>query len=368
MSQFEQLKKATAELGDAVVDPAAWPRIMDAICRAARTTGAVLLQSDARTPDIPRTEAVGKLAEIYFKEGWHERDVRGQRGIPRLLDGETVFTDQDLFTPVELRGMSYYNDFIIPNRFQWFAAIGFWAGKALWALALQRTPREGAFGAEDKRVLAQISGRLTEAATLSTLVSRSVLTATTNALNLVGQPALLLDHFGCVLDHNASADRMFDAEVKICNRRLWVSDARARAAIDQFIDRLRTNPDDSALCVAPIIARRVGKFPLVIRVRPIEAAARSPFLGARALLILTDLAKRDVHDSKLIADTFNLTPAEAQIAVLVGSGLTPNDAADQVGVSKETARSQLKAVFHKTGARRQAELVALLASFRGTAI
>jgi DNA-binding CsgD family transcriptional regulator len=364
LSKRDRLVKATAGLGDVVLDPAAWPRVMDDICGAMGSTGAALLQSDVRTGDLPHTASLGELVGNYFKDGWHERDVRGQRGIPRILAGETVFMDQELFMPDELRRMSYYNDFIIPNRFQWFAAVGFWAGNALWALSIQRTPREGPFGTDDKRVLAQISGRLTEAATLSTLVSRSVLTATTNGLNLVGQPALLLDHFGCVLDRNASADRMFDDEIRICNRRLWVSDASARAALDQFIDRLRTTPDDSALPIAPITARRAGKFPLIIRVLPIEAAARSPFLGARALLMLTSLGKRIVSNSKLVAGAFNLTEAEAQIAVLVGSGLTPKDAADQLGVSRETARSQLKAVFHKTGVNRQAELVALLASFR----
>ena len=39
-------------LGEAVVDPGRWPVLMEEICSAVGTTGAALLQSDIRTPDV----------------------------------------------------------------------------------------------------------------------------------------------------------------------------------------------------------------------------------------------------------------------------------------------------------------------------
>jgi hypothetical protein len=54
----ERLKKASARFGDAALDPAIWPEIMEQISMAAGATGAVLLQSDRRTPDIPRAPAI----------------------------------------------------------------------------------------------------------------------------------------------------------------------------------------------------------------------------------------------------------------------------------------------------------------------
>jgi hypothetical protein len=66
---IEELLKATARLGDAVVDPAAWPTVMDIISRAIGAEGAALLQSDIRTPDVPRTPAISEMLDVYFRDG-----------------------------------------------------------------------------------------------------------------------------------------------------------------------------------------------------------------------------------------------------------------------------------------------------------
>jgi hypothetical protein len=57
-TDFDQLEKACGRLGEAVLDPATWPALMEQICRSLGAAGAILLQTDARTPDVPRTEAV----------------------------------------------------------------------------------------------------------------------------------------------------------------------------------------------------------------------------------------------------------------------------------------------------------------------
>jgi DNA-binding CsgD family transcriptional regulator len=56
-----------------------------------------------------------------------------------------------------------------------------------------------------------------------------------------------------------------------------------------------------------------------------------------------------------------LRPAEAKLAALIASGISLEAAAERLGVARDTARNQLKAVFTKTDTHRQAELVALLA-------
>jgi DNA-binding CsgD family transcriptional regulator len=297
----------------------------------------------------------------YFADGWHMRDIRAERGVPLLLQGEKVITDQDILTPEEIRRVGLYTESLIPHGLRWFAAIGFRAGPALWGLIIQRTHREGAFDRHDKRIFARLSQRLTETATLSQAVGKAVLTGMTNALELINQPALALDRSGFVLDMNPAAEQLFDNEICVRNRRLRVRDKRANTALDAFIDQLRTTPDTAALPGAPIVVQRWGKRPVVVRILPVDGAARTPFLGARVLLVLSDLDVERLPDSTVIAQAFGLSPAETRLALLIATGVSPRRAAEELGVAGETARAQLKAVFAKTGTHRQSELVALLA-------
>ncbi|TIP55730.1 helix-turn-helix transcriptional regulator, partial [Mesorhizobium sp.] len=57
---------------------------------------------------------------------------------------------------------------------------------------------------------------------------------------------------------------------------------------------------------------------------------------------------------------FRLTASEARLARKICTGHGVEAAADELGVSYETGRNQLKSVFAKTQTHRQSELVALL--------
>jgi DNA-binding CsgD family transcriptional regulator len=59
---------------------------------------------------------------------------------------------------------------------------------------------------------------------------------------------------------------------------------------------------------------------------------------------------------------FNLSPAEARLAVALASGLSLKDAASQQNIRFSTARSYLEVIFRKTDTRQQSQLVALLKS------
>jgi DNA-binding CsgD family transcriptional regulator len=67
-------------------------------------------------------------------------------------------------------------------------------------------------------------------------------------------------------------------------------------------------------------------------------------------------------DPYVVATAFDLTPGEARVAVAAADGLSPESIASRHAVSIHTVRTQLRAVFAKTGTSRQAELVSLLAS------
>lgn len=59
----------------------------------------------------------------------------------------------------------------------------------------------------------------------------------------------------------------------------------------------------------------------------------------------------------------DLTGSEAMLALHIADGGDIAGYAEARGISRNTARNQLQMVFEKTGARRQAELVRMLADY-----
>jgi hypothetical protein len=241
----ELLAKAAARLEEAVIDPAAWIRVMDDLCAATGSTGAVLLQGDVRTPDVPSTASMKESLRVYFGNNWQAKDLRALRGVPRHLAGDVVVINQDLLTPEEMLRDPMHNETLFPFDFHWYAGIGFWAEKALWALVLQRTKREGSFERQDKASLATLSARMSEVATLSAAVGRVALSGITDALDLVRRPVLVLDRLGHVLHANAQAQAGFDDDLWIRDRRLLVRDGRAAAQIDRLVQLIVPCPTRS---------------------------------------------------------------------------------------------------------------------------
>jgi DNA-binding CsgD family transcriptional regulator len=113
-----------------------------------------------------------------------------------------------------------------------------------------------------------------------------------------------------------------------------------------------------------IVARREAKKPILIKALPVPGAASTPFLGARAILVLRDLEAERRPPLETLSEAFSLTAAEAKVASLVAVGFSPEEIANKLQVSRETVRNQIKAIFGKTGTRRQNELAAVVARTR----
>lgn len=88
-------------------------------------------------------------------------------------------------------------------------------------------------------------------------------------------PAVALDRQGFVVEVNVAADAVFDDDLKIKDRRLFVSDRTARAYLDEALDQLE-KPRLIPLIVKPFLVRRINKFPVVLRISCFTGPAHLP--------------------------------------------------------------------------------------------
>jgi DNA-binding CsgD family transcriptional regulator len=216
----------------------------------------------------------------------------------------------------------------------------------------------GYLRAEEDLILSNFTRRLIEIAAVSGAPGTGASPVT--ALNALRLPAIALDRHGFVADENAATEAVFDSNIKIKDRRLFVRDPDARALLKEAIDQLSGHAGLDALALEPVIVPRMDKLPVIVRIWPFDGPAHSGGQEVRALLTLNALGPRPGPPAAILAKTFHLTPAEAKLACIIARGAPPDIAARELKISRETARNQLKAVFAKTDTHRQSELVALL--------
>jgi DNA-binding CsgD family transcriptional regulator len=161
---------------------------------------------------------------------------------------------------------------------------------------------------------------------------------------------------------NAIAEAMMPRHFTVSGGRLLLRDREAVAQVDRRIAALMKG--DPAVASSPVVLHAVphdGVLPsLCYVITPPEDWRGHPASRVGAIALIVDPASSRAPVEQLSA-LFKLTTGQARIAARLAEGLTLAAAAAACGISKETARNHLKAVFSKTGTARQSELVALLA-------
>jgi DNA-binding CsgD family transcriptional regulator len=100
-----------------------------------------------------------------------------------------------------------------------------------------------------------------------------------------------------------------------------------------------------------------------MRAFPVLIAPYRPALGTdghfqgAALVMFSDPRVQTAAPDKVIAEMFGISPAEGRLASALISGESLADYAARIGISMNTAKTQMRQIFHKTGHRRQVELI-----------
>jgi len=95
---------------------------------------------------------------------------------------------------------------------------------------------------------------------------------------------------------------------------------------------------------------------------PVTVVIKSHRAGAiAALVVISNPNETFAVDKKLIMAVYRTTAAEATVAAKLIRGMSVAEVAKSCGVNVSTVRTHLKRLFQKTGARRQTELILMLA-------
>jgi DNA-binding CsgD family transcriptional regulator/PAS domain-containing protein len=175
--------------------------------------------------------------------------------------------------------------------------------------------------------------------------------------------AIILDETGRVLSLNQRAHQLLEEKngVALRDEKLVLSTRELTLDLQARIARViaQQRAGDAAVVEAMRIARKSGELGLVIRPVPENQWANAEVVPA-AVLFLSDPQQQAHAPLQVIKQLFGFTPSEAALAMLMANGLTLDAAAEELGISRNTVRTHLRAVFAKTGVTRQPQLVSLI--------
>lgn len=347
-----------------------WRDALEAIAAYFGDVGANLIYSrdDGSTATI--VSAGLQAAHDDYQRGWWEQDIRWIRARDFVYRSQSgAVSDRHLVTDEEQATHPFYTDFQKRHGLRWIASVEVSPEPfALVALSVHRAPARQPYSDDELETFAGIGRHVEQALRLSIRLLRAEMTnaGLSEVLTHMNTGVFVLDGSGRVIHANPAATRLTGDGLRLAGGRLLIGNAQSHQTFQNRLagaigDLLSGTPD----YLKPTLIERSGnRRPLVIYILPIRSAAHNAFdhfLGqAKAVLVLRDLDEQDATDPAMVRDILGVTLAEARVASLVATGVSPRDAATTLGIKEETARSALKRVFAKSGLSRQSELSALL--------
>lgn len=246
------------------------------------------------------------------------------------------------------------------------------SGASSWSLDISRMTKFGAFGPGEIGLLQKIVPHIARAGQIGEALDRSA------AINSVyaGMPfgILVADTDLRVLHMNESAEALLgsaSAPLALKEGRLAAANRSDLLSLSRLVaDCCRFPLEDASALGGTIILPRHQKAAsgprLIVSVAPMAASCKYG-LGTQhcAAIMIRKVGigtSTGIPSNALVMELFDLSPAEARLALRLATGLSLAGAAQDCGLSIASARTYLSRIFSKTGTHSQHQLVALLRS------
>ncbi|WP_457936132.1 helix-turn-helix transcriptional regulator [Mesorhizobium sp. 10J20-29] len=265
----------------------------------------------------------------------------------------------------------FYNDWLVPQKDVEAAAALKLAGdrgEVIQFLVHFPLGLSEAYGKAAVEVLTRVRGNLARTIDFAQLMR--------TGCEAVAINAALVDRSKCaafVIAHDRSVREANQLAVELCAARTAVADRNGRLLLldheadARFGSALEAMTTGSA-SAQPIAFRNAsGVWRVVMLAIPQTMPASSGSLlllppTRMALVLVTDVSapKKDGADLACLAEGFGLTSAEITMCRRLLLGESVADAAEQMAITTETARTRLKTILSKTETARQSQLMLLL--------
>ncbi len=279
---------------------------------------------------------------------------------------DKVFTERDLMSPEEWHDCSYRIHWCACNDVYHVMAVDISTPDS-GTLRFRVTRPEGAppFSDSDRELCSFLLPHLRRSLNIRNLLERSQTLGSlySKAIGRLSIATVLIDENGQILDQNVFAREILESGdgLKVVGGRLeasYPSDNRELRRLIKETFEAGYGPEVQKPPEAMSITRPSGEVSLGVVIEPIPSTAWAEGKGQPAAVVyIRDAVGKSQASNEVAKKLFGLTPAETALSIQLANGLSLEEAAEALNIRRNTARAHLRAIFSKTGVRRQTELV-----------
>jgi DNA-binding CsgD family transcriptional regulator len=370
MNEQARLSRLTAGIYDAALEAGRWPAVLARVVDFVGGHGGCLLAKDSTSRDIDAHWQTG-VAPHYMRLYTETYSKLGPLAALTFGDVGQIVSVPDIMSYKEFRGSRFFREWAQPQGWVDVAVAVIEKSADRWGfLGISRNATNGMADDEMRRRMALVVPHVRRAQRVGHALERRQADAAafSDVLDHLSAGLFLLDVHGRIVHTNGAADAMLSdgGLLRAIGGRLVAGAAPVERTLRETALTTRDErvPNGRDGVVIPLRAGDGERY--IARALPL-ASATPGSAGAAPEAATAVFVRRATMESPsppdIIAETYRLTPTELRVlTALVDIGGVP-DVAAALGVAETTVKTHLGRLFAKTGTRRQAELVKLVAGF-----
>ncbi|WP_062267013.1 helix-turn-helix transcriptional regulator [Endozoicomonas arenosclerae] len=284
------------------------------------------------------------------------------------LPSSSVVTLDEFIPEGERKNSDYVQQFLAPMNVHHILGTDInTRDGAKYSLRISRSSESDPFTQKDKEVISLFVPHLQHAIDINHQINRveTERDLYAGAVDQLAVGTIILDEEGKVLQTNHVAQDLLQENdgLKLSGHSLQVGTSRDTRKLRELIKQaLSAQLNNTPSVVEALrIQRPSGKSDLGIVVRSVPTNQWAEGKHCPSVVIfVSDPDRQSQAPQEIVKALFDLTPAEAQLAMLLANGLTLDETSEQLCISRNTARAHLRSIFSKTGVTRQTMLVRLI--------
>ena len=358
-----------AEIYEATIDPSHWDYVITMIAKLTRSKSACLyyknrelkFTSNIACYGLPVSESMSfnkycdTVAGMFYCLG---DDKSEERIFTQCYPGSNGVMSDD---------SAFYLEWMKPNSLYHLGGVQLVNNNIHKAgIAIFRDQASGVWSNGDLRVINDILPHLRRALKIHSEFAyiRHKQNAMLNGLDRFVIGLVLYDENAQPVYINPTAQAIIDSHpaMQLQDGDLILRNSEDHRKLRKMImQAAKIDPDDSwKHSVAIGVSHPDMEAPLPLLITPMHANLITlglDYKGAKVAVFLNDPNQQQSISVDNLISVYNMTPAEARVAISIANGHSIDEIAQLSDHSRHTIRTHLKAIFHKIGVSRQSEII-----------